>query len=122
MENKNELQITVALEEEKLEAIRYFMGEKGATIEGAMQEHLGEMYEKYVPSAMRKYLNRNDAPEQSSSLKTKQQSAESQKNILAQKREERRLAKEQKQGGDAPLEMQPSEPGEENSQEMTVNM
>lgn len=122
MENKNELQITVALEEEKLEAIRYFMGEKGATIEGAMQEHMNEIYEKYVPSPMRKYLSRNDAPEQSNTQKTRQTSAENQKNVLAQKREERRLAKEQKQGGDDPLEPKPEESTEENGQEMTVNM
>lgn len=122
MENKKELQISLNFEEEKMEAINYFMAEKGVTMEGAMQEHLNEIYEKYVPSAMRKYLNRNDAPEQSSSLKTGQEVAESQKNILAKKREERRLAKEQRQESDAPLETIPEEPALENSQEMTVNM
>ncbi|NCB42245.1 MAG: hypothetical protein EOM59_06455 [Clostridia bacterium] len=122
MENKKDLQVALAFDEEKLEAINYFMAEKGVTIEGAMQDHLNEIYEKYVPSAMRKYLNRNDAPEQSSSLKTGQETAESQKNILAKKREERRLAKEQKQGNDVPLDTMPEEPGEESSQEMTVNM
>ena len=122
MENKKELQVALAIDEEKLEAINYFMAEKGVTIEGTMQEHLNEIYEKYVPSAMRKYLNRNDDPEQSSTQKTKQETAENQKNILAKKREERRLAKEQKQGNEAPLEMPPEEPEAENSQEMTVNM
>ncbi len=122
MENKKELQILLGFEEEKLEALNYFMAEKGGTIEGAMQEHLNEIYEKYVPSAMRKYLSRNDAPEQSSSQKTLQEMGESQKNILAKKREERRLAKEQKQESEAPLESVPEEPVAENSQEMTVNM
>ena len=122
MGDKKELQFAVAFEEEKLDAMNYFMGEKGVTIEGVMQEHLNEIYEKYVPSAMRKYLNRNDATEQSSSQKTRQETAESQKNILAKKREERRLAKEQKQESDAPLETLSEELALEDSQEMTVNM
>lgn len=125
MGDKKELQFAVAFEEEKLDAMNYFMGEKGVTIEGAMQEHLNEIYEKYVPSAMRRYLSKNDGPEQqqSSSPKTRQAAAEGQENIPAQKREERRQAKEQKQGADSSLkEAQEGESPQENSQGMAVSM
>lgn len=122
MENKKELQIAVSFEEEKLEVMSYFMGEKGVTIEDAMQEHLNEIYEKYVPSAMRKYLNRNDAPEQSNSLKTRQDTTRGQENLASKKREERRQAKEQKQSGDPLPEVRAGESSEENSQEMSMSM
>lgn len=121
--NKKELQISVAFEEKKLEAMTYFMEEKNVTIETAMQENLNELYEKYVPSAMRRYLARNDSPEQQDSKLGTKQVAADQGNIPAKKREDRRQAREQKQNDESPLaEVQAEGPAEENSQGMAMSM
>jgi len=124
-ESKKELQITVDYEEKKLEAMSYFMEEKSVTIESAMQEHLNELYEKYVPSAMRRYLNRNDSPEQQqdSKIGTRQAAELGQGNISAKKREDRRQLREPKQSEEPPLAgMQAEEPAEENNQGMSMRM
>lgn len=124
-ENKKELQITIAFEEKKLEAITYFMEEKNVTMESAMQDHLNDLYEKYVPSAMRRYLNRNDMPEQKqdSKLGTRRAAESGQGNISGKKREDRRQVREQNQSDDSPLATaQAGEPAEENSQGMSMSM
>ncbi len=124
-ENKKELQITVAFDEKKLEAMTYFMEEKKVTLESAMQDHLNELYEKYVPIAMRRYLNRNDTPEQQqgSKLGTRQAEATGQGSTSVKKREDRRQSREQSQSNDAVLaEAQAGEPAEENNQGMSMSM
>ena len=55
---KATLQIT--FQKEKLEALRFYMNEKELTVEGELQKHISSIYEKYVPSATRRYLERND--------------------------------------------------------------
>ena len=55
---KETLQVTV--QKEKLEALRFYMNEKDLTVEGELQKHISSIYEKYVPSATRRYLERND--------------------------------------------------------------
>lgn len=124
-ENKKELQITIAFEEKKLEAITYFMEEKNVTIESVMQDHLNDLYEKYVPSAMRRYLNRNDMPEQQQDgkLETRRAAASGQGSTPVKKREDRRQSREQSQSKDALLaEAQAGEPAEENNQGMSMSM
>jgi hypothetical protein len=124
-ENKKELQINVAFDEKKLEAMIYFMEEKKVTLESAMQDHLNELYEKYVPTAMRRYLNRNDTPEQQqgSKLGTRQAEATGQGTTPVKKREDRRQSREQSQSNDAVLaEAQAGEPAEENNQGMSMSM
>ncbi len=55
--------ITIKYEEERLNAIRQYMGKKDADFEEEMGEVLGKMYEKYVPQAVREYIeNRGDVP------------------------------------------------------------
>jgi hypothetical protein len=125
MGEKKELQFAVSFEAEKLDAMNYFMGEKGVTMESVMQDHLNELYEKYVPSAMRRYLGKNDGQEQrqGSIPAARQAAADSQENNPVRKREERRQAKEQKQDGGAPLaEGQGEVPAAENSQGMAMGM
>lgn len=124
-ENKKELQINVAYDEKKLEALTYFMEEKSTSIEGAMQEHLNELYEKYVPSAMRRYLSRNDTPEQQEGGKFGKSQAETtgKGSTPVKKREDRHQSREQSQGDASPLkEVQTGEPAEENSQGMSMSM
>ena len=57
-EQKTTLQVTFP--KEKLDALRFYMDEKDLTVEGELQKHISSIYEKYVPSATRRYLERND--------------------------------------------------------------
>ena len=41
--------VTIKYEEEKLNAIKQYMGKKDADFESELNEVLGKMYEKYVP-------------------------------------------------------------------------
>lgn len=52
--------LQVTFQKEKLEALRFYMSEKDLTVEGELQKHISSIYEKYVPSATRRYLERND--------------------------------------------------------------
>ena len=55
--------VTIKYEEEKLNAIKQHMGKKDADFESEMTEVLGKMYEKYVPQAVREYIDsRGDVP------------------------------------------------------------
>ena len=55
--------VTIKYEEEKLNAIKQYMGKKDADLESELNEVLGKMYEKYVPQAVREYIDsRGDVP------------------------------------------------------------
>lgn len=55
--------VTIKYEEEKLNAIKQYMGKKDTDFESEMNEVLGKMYEKYVPQAVREYIDsRGDVP------------------------------------------------------------
>lgn len=55
--------ITIKYDEEKLNAIRQYMGKKDADFEAELNEVLGKMYEKYVPQAVREYIeSRGNVP------------------------------------------------------------
>ena len=55
--------VTIKYEEEKLNAIKQYMGKKDSDFESEMTEVLGKMYEKYVPQAVREYIDsRGDVP------------------------------------------------------------
>ena len=49
---------------EKLDALRFYMNEKQLTVEEELQKHIKNTYDKYVPSATRRYLDRNDNSEE----------------------------------------------------------
>lgn len=55
--------VTIKYDEEKLNAIKQYMGKKDADFEAELKEVLGKMYEKYVPQAVREYIEiRGDVP------------------------------------------------------------
>lgn len=55
--------VTIKYEEEKLNAIKQYMGKKDTDFESEMNEVLGKMYEKYVPQVVREYIDsRGDVP------------------------------------------------------------
>ncbi len=55
--------ITIKYDEEKLNAIKQYMGKKDADLEAELNEVLGKLYEKYVPQAVREYIeSRENVP------------------------------------------------------------
>ena len=55
--------VTIKYDEEKLNAVKQYMGKKDADFESELNEVLGKMYEKYVPQAVREYIDsRGDVP------------------------------------------------------------
>ena len=65
MNDSNEKTILkVSFLNEKLEALRFYMSEKELTIEGELQKYVDSIYQKYVPTPTRRYLDRNDNGEE----------------------------------------------------------
>ncbi len=55
--------VTIKYDEEKLNAIKQYMAKKDAELEDELNEVLGKLYEKYVPQAVREYIeSRGDVP------------------------------------------------------------
>mgnify|MGYP007070240973 CR=1 FL=1 len=55
--------MTVKYDEEKLGAIRQYMAKKDADLEAELNEVIGKLYEKYVPQAVREYIDsRGEVP------------------------------------------------------------
>lgn len=52
--------LQIEFSKEKLDALRFYMKEKDLTVEGELQKHVDNIYEKHVPSVTRRYLERND--------------------------------------------------------------
>ncbi|MEG0050188.1 MAG: DUF6103 family protein [Clostridia bacterium] len=53
--------LSISVEQEKLNATRFYAGKKDASIEGELEEFLGKLYEKYVPAPTREYIESMDA-------------------------------------------------------------
>lgn len=128
--NMEKATLQVEFPQEKLEALEFYMTEKGLTIEGELQDYVNTLYEKNIPAATRKYLDRNDEPsaEQDEKQKSAPKSGMSDEERLAfnaSRREKRKMEKEQKQT-DTPApaeEIAPEdEPVEEESQGMSMSM
>ena len=58
----NKTELTISIEEEKLEAISSWLKKENATVQKKMDEALRELYEQTVPEAVREYLERKAAP------------------------------------------------------------
>lgn len=56
--------LQVTFPKEKLDALRFYMNEKQLTVEEELQKHIKNTYDKYVPSATRRYLDRDDNSEE----------------------------------------------------------
>lgn len=48
--------ITIQVEQEKLNAIRFYAGKKDSSIEAELEEFVDKLYEKYVPAQTREYI------------------------------------------------------------------
>lgn len=123
--------LQVSFPKEKLEALKFYMDEKDTTVEKELQGHVKSIYEKYVPAATRRYLDRNDSAE---GLQTEVsvESAEQPQEIAApmpSTRGRRRNAREQNEETVEPNQLVESEganenqeQGEEESQGMSMSM
>ena len=55
--------IILGYDEERLSAARLYLKRRGLTLEEKMAAHLDRLYEKYVPQAVREYIeSRGDVP------------------------------------------------------------
>lgn len=54
-------EIKITFSEAKLEALTFFMGQKGRTVEMALVDCINKTYEKYVPTPVQLFMDRNSA-------------------------------------------------------------
>ena len=55
--------ISVAVEQEKLRAIQFYMGKSETSLEAELGEFMAKLYKRYVPSQTREYIESMDDPE-----------------------------------------------------------
>lgn len=48
--------ITITLEQDKLKALQFYAGKKGADLKSELDDFLHKLYEKYVPAQTREYI------------------------------------------------------------------
>ena len=123
--------LQVSFPKEKLEAFKFYMDEKDTTVEKELQGHIKSIYEKYVPAATRRYLDRND-PTEGMQTEVRVEAEEQPQEITAptpSTRGRRRNAREQNEETVEVNQLVESESadenqeqGEEQSQEMSMSM
>jgi hypothetical protein len=123
--------LQVSFPKEKLEALKFYMDEKYTTVEKELQGHIKSIYEKYVPAATRRYLDRNDSAE-CLQTEVRVEAEEQPQEITAptpSTRGRRRNAREQNeetveanQMVDSEIVNENQEQGEEESQGMSMSM
>ena len=58
--------ISVAVEQEKLRAIQFYMGKNETSLEAELGEFMAKLYKRYVPSQTREYIESMDDAEERS--------------------------------------------------------
>lgn len=53
--------LSISFDEEKLTALKRYMGKKEMDLESKMADALAKLYEKYVPAPVREYIDENAA-------------------------------------------------------------
>lgn len=57
-----QVNLTITFDEEKLSALKRYMGKKELDLEREMTDALVKLYEKYVPAPVREYIDESDLP------------------------------------------------------------
>lgn len=57
-----QVNVTISFDEEKLTALKRYMGKKDLEPEAELVTALVKLYEKYVPAPVREYIDESDAP------------------------------------------------------------
>jgi hypothetical protein len=119
--------LQVTFPKEKLDALRFYMNEKQLTVEEELQKHIKNTYDKYVPSATRRYLDRNDNSEEIAAVTNENTSETVSRNSTTRGR--RRAGRSQSAGEQETAEAlnegeieETSEQTEEQNQGMTISM
>lgn len=60
-ENKDST-VQIEYDGEKLEAVRFYLRDKGSTVEKELSDALDTVYKKNVPTQVREYIERKNAP------------------------------------------------------------
>lgn len=55
-----QVNVTVSFDEEKLTALKRYMGKRDLEPEAELSDALVKLYEKYVPAPVREYIDEND--------------------------------------------------------------
>jgi len=123
--------IQVSFPKDKLDALKFYMDEKDTTVEKELQGYIKSIYEKYVPSATRRYLDRNDSREELTaeiSVRTEESTQESatratgtrgrRRNSIVQSDE----ANENSQAENVPEQEEVQEQSDEESHGMIMSM
>lgn len=123
--------LQVSFPKEKLEALKFYMDEKDTTVEKELQGHIKSIYEKYVPAATRRYLDRND-PAEGLQTEVRVEAEEQAQEIIAptpSTRGRRRNTREQNEETVEAIQTESSEiteeiqaQGEDESQGMSMSM
>ena len=53
--------ITIAFDEEKLDALEFSLKKEGSTVQGTLEQTLAQLYEQTVPQPLREYLDSRSA-------------------------------------------------------------
>lgn len=119
--------LQVTFPKEKLDALRFYLNEKQLTVEEELQKHIKNTYDKYVPSATRRYLDRNDNSEEIAAVTNENTSETVSRNTTTRGR--RRAGRSQSAGEQETAEAlnegeieETSEQTEEQNQGMTISM
>ena len=54
--------ITIAFDEEKLDALEFSLKKEGSTVQTTLEQTLAQLYEQTVPQPLREYLDSRAAP------------------------------------------------------------
>lgn len=65
--------ISIDMEAEKLRALRFYTEKKETTLETELEDFLAKLYEKYVPSQTREYIESMEDPADSPRSRAKRQ-------------------------------------------------
>lgn len=57
-----QVNLTITFDEEKISALKRYMGKKELDLDREMTDALVKLYEKYVPAPVREYIDENDVP------------------------------------------------------------
>ena len=123
--------LQVSFPKEKLEALKFYMDEKDTTVEKELQGHIKSIYEKYVPAATRRYLDRND-PSEGLQTEVRVEAEEQSQEIIAPTTSTRGRRRNTREQNEETVEVnqlvesesadENQEQGEEQSQGMSMSM
>jgi hypothetical protein len=114
-------ELKVPFPSERLDALRFFMEKKDVTVEQELKDYLNKTYERLVPANVREYVESRLEPEEASV-----QTAEPQQTPAPRERQPRQSRRQREQAAEMPpdpdAQTGAEEPGEEETQGMTMSM